>query len=530
MTEELLRQSRASAPARDRSGRRHARPLAAPRPAPGLGHRQPGDRPARLLPRAPRQTRPSRPAPERGLELEAASASELLEDPRTALVGSLLEALGITEPLEIEFFSGVPFGSGLGGSSALTVALAGALERFAAGAARRRGPRRLRARRRDARARQARRGPGLLPAARGRPAPDRLRGGPHALAAGGRGSGGMGAPPDALRHGRLALLRHEQLGDLPREARRGPRGGGERSRRSAAPPWRWRRPVRGARLSRRWAGRSARSGTLGGGSRRSFRRRRSRGRSPPRCQAGAWAGKACGAGGGGCVVFLSPADEDRGGAAALSRCSESEPFCRCRAENQGRIGPRRLVPAASDRLASTRCSARAPRAPSLAASRNAVQPPCPGRTHSNGMSSRLSIERICSLPRVPAGVAEGDERAAAPRPGEVIAGEEELLPVEEHRVAARVSGRRESRGGPARGRPARDPRGAARRRACRRCASSSMQDPLAAEAPMEGLVVGDVVPVRQEHRGDAAAPLELARAAAARPSANRRGRCRQGAR
>jgi D-glycero-alpha-D-manno-heptose-7-phosphate kinase len=71
-------------------------------------------------------------APERGFELEAGNASQLLEDPRTALVGSLLEALGIVEPLEIEFFSGVPFGSGLGGSSALTVALAGALERFGA--------------------------------------------------------------------------------------------------------------------------------------------------------------------------------------------------------------------------------------------------------------------------------------------------------------------------------------------------------------------------------------------------------------
>ncbi len=64
------------------------------------------------------------------IEKRSGSAGELLADPRTALVGSLLEALEIREPLEIEFWSGVPFGSGLGGSSALTVALMGALERL----------------------------------------------------------------------------------------------------------------------------------------------------------------------------------------------------------------------------------------------------------------------------------------------------------------------------------------------------------------------------------------------------------------
>jgi D-glycero-alpha-D-manno-heptose-7-phosphate kinase len=65
---------------------------------------------------------------DRDFEKRAESAAELLADARTALVGSLLEALEIREPLEIEFWSGVPFGSGLGGSSALTVALMGALE------------------------------------------------------------------------------------------------------------------------------------------------------------------------------------------------------------------------------------------------------------------------------------------------------------------------------------------------------------------------------------------------------------------
>jgi D-glycero-alpha-D-manno-heptose-7-phosphate kinase len=69
-------------------------------------------------------------APERGLEKRAASAEELLAAPETALVGSLLAALRVGEPLAIEIASEVPFGSGLGGSSALTVALLGALERF----------------------------------------------------------------------------------------------------------------------------------------------------------------------------------------------------------------------------------------------------------------------------------------------------------------------------------------------------------------------------------------------------------------
>ena len=63
-----------------------------------------------------------------GFEKTAADAAELLADRRTALVGSLLQALEIRDFLDIEFSSGVPFGSGLGGSSALTVAMMGALE------------------------------------------------------------------------------------------------------------------------------------------------------------------------------------------------------------------------------------------------------------------------------------------------------------------------------------------------------------------------------------------------------------------
>ena len=68
---------------------------------------------------------------EGGSERRAADRSALLADASTALVGSLLDAAGIAVPLEVELSSEVPYGSGLGGSSALTVALAGAIDRFA---------------------------------------------------------------------------------------------------------------------------------------------------------------------------------------------------------------------------------------------------------------------------------------------------------------------------------------------------------------------------------------------------------------
>jgi len=65
--------------------------------------------------------------PELGYERSAKRPSELLGDPRGALAGALLEALEVSRPLEIELATAVPFGSGLGGSSALTVALAAAV-------------------------------------------------------------------------------------------------------------------------------------------------------------------------------------------------------------------------------------------------------------------------------------------------------------------------------------------------------------------------------------------------------------------
>ncbi len=65
--------------------------------------------------------------PHLGYERSVSEPAELLSDPRAALAGALLEALGVREPRQIELSSDVPFGSGLGGSSALTVAMAAAL-------------------------------------------------------------------------------------------------------------------------------------------------------------------------------------------------------------------------------------------------------------------------------------------------------------------------------------------------------------------------------------------------------------------
>ncbi len=65
--------------------------------------------------------------PDLGYERVVSRPVEFLSDPRAALAGALLEAFAIVQPLQIELSSAVPFGSGLGGSSALTVAMAAAL-------------------------------------------------------------------------------------------------------------------------------------------------------------------------------------------------------------------------------------------------------------------------------------------------------------------------------------------------------------------------------------------------------------------
>jgi D-glycero-alpha-D-manno-heptose-7-phosphate kinase len=69
-------------------------------------------------------------APDLAMDVLAESAADLRGDARTALVAALVEEIAPDSPIEVEYLSGVPFGSGLGGSSALAVAVAGALCRF----------------------------------------------------------------------------------------------------------------------------------------------------------------------------------------------------------------------------------------------------------------------------------------------------------------------------------------------------------------------------------------------------------------
>jgi len=73
-------------------------------------------------------------SPDRGLDVVAGSARDLAADPRTALVAALVEEILPDSPVEVEYRSGVPYGSGLGGSSALAVAVAAALSPLAGAA------------------------------------------------------------------------------------------------------------------------------------------------------------------------------------------------------------------------------------------------------------------------------------------------------------------------------------------------------------------------------------------------------------
>jgi D-glycero-alpha-D-manno-heptose-7-phosphate kinase len=66
-----------------------------------------------------------------GVEARFESVPAAAADARFALAGLLLEEIGLAGGVEIEMASAVPFGSGLGGSSALGIALAAAIFRFA---------------------------------------------------------------------------------------------------------------------------------------------------------------------------------------------------------------------------------------------------------------------------------------------------------------------------------------------------------------------------------------------------------------
>lgn len=244
---------------------------------------------------------------ERGVERRAEAAGELMADPATALVGSLLEALEIREPLEIEFWSGVPFGSGLGGSSALTVALMGALGRLS--------PRDLTGVDRVDFVRDVETRVLSKPAGVQDYYPP-LEGGAHVITFRAGRTTGERLPADAAtweRHLTLfdsgvshssgmnnwQILRSRLEGDAG--VARNLEGVREAAVSMAEAVRRTDFPAMGEALRREWEARRRLAPVV---STPSIERA-----IAAAVEAGAWGGKACGAGGGGCVVFLSPAEK-----------------------------------------------------------------------------------------------------------------------------------------------------------------------------------------------------------------------------
>ena len=257
---------------------------------------------------------------DRGLEKRAATAGELLEDPATALVGSLLEALEVREPLDIEFWSGVPFGSGLGGSSALTVAMMGALERL--------GSRDLSGVDRVDFVRD------VETRVLGKPAGVQdyyppLEGGVHVITFRAGRTAGERLPAEAAawdRHLTLfdsgishssgmnnwQILRARLEGD--RAVAENLEGVRRAAARMADAVRRSDFPAMGGALAEEWEARRRLAPVV---STPTIERAIAAARG-----AGSWGGKACGAGGGGCVVFLSPPDRTQSVRLALRSLGE----------------------------------------------------------------------------------------------------------------------------------------------------------------------------------------------------------------
>jgi D-glycero-alpha-D-manno-heptose-7-phosphate kinase len=271
-------------------------------------------------------------APDREIDLRAGSARELRADPRTALVAALVEEICPDAPVEVEFLSGVPFGSGLGGSSALAVAVAAALTRMAGASLDGAGGVELV---RDVETRVLGKPAGVqdyYPAfggglhclwfQTGRTVAERLEIDPAEwdrhltlFDTGAAHSSGMNNWEVFRRRleGETGVTR--SLDSIARAARE-----------MAAAVRRKDFPAMGRALKDEWQARRELAPVV---SSPAIERAIARA-----LQAGAWGGKACGAGGGGCVVFLAPADRTGTVREALERIDEGRVLS-VRAEPRG---------------------------------------------------------------------------------------------------------------------------------------------------------------------------------------------------
>jgi D-glycero-alpha-D-manno-heptose-7-phosphate kinase len=249
--------------------------------------------------------------------VEAASAAELAASPEGALVSVVAAALGLP-PVEIELASQSPRGGGLGGSSALAIALIAAAEELlgrepSPAAARARLARDLEARLMSLPTGMQDHYPGLLGGAL------EIR-----MEPGGEVVRRLAVDLEALGDSLLVVysgVSHFSAGQNWQVVRRrldGEResvelfsGIAETAAELAEALEAGQLPRVGALMGREW----------------SFRRRLAEGISTPELERlleaarahGAWGGKACGAGGGGCLAILAPPERKAEVAAALER-------------------------------------------------------------------------------------------------------------------------------------------------------------------------------------------------------------------
>lgn len=249
--------------------------------------------------------------------VEAASAAELAASPEGALAAVVAAAFGLP-PVEVELASQSPRGGGLGGSSALAIALIAAVEAFlgrepSSAAARARLARDLEARLMSLPTGMQDHYPGLLGGAL------EIR-----MEPGGEVVRRLAVDLEVLGESLLVVysgISHFSAGQNWQVVRRrleGERetvellsGIAETAAELAEALEAGQLPRVGALMGHEW----------------SFRRRLAEGISTPELEAlleaarahGAWGGKACGAGGGGCLAILAPPDRRAEVAAALER-------------------------------------------------------------------------------------------------------------------------------------------------------------------------------------------------------------------